>query len=284
MKTSFFALIIIIIQFITAIDIRAQFKPYQYKPKTPDISILQNSLKKKELRRNNAYESLSTLKTNLSEIKSQLHNDIETQKWMEHYSDSIINLVEEEIESENYGLANELAVDLLLKLKRDPRIIGRLQTTQDYNKAVEFVRSKYQRGEINTTAYESWLLANPYKYKENYIYNGTIESNNHWYPNYQIANSLDINDLCNFIKTNASSETEYYNYANKYAKIKNGSIIQEYRGYLYLLYIAQKKYEEASLQDKEWYASQISLYEQILPKEKDNLNEFIINLVNVLTQ
>lgn len=261
-------IISLVLVFFRLFIISGCFAQYHYT--APDLSILERSLRNRENKRNAANENLYTLKTVLGNLKSELNGDVNMQRWISIYSDSIVNIVQDEIESGNYGMARDIAAGFINSVSSDPKILRMKQINEEYKEFKEFVRSKYIKGEITLTAFECWVENNPSLNANTSKY----QYDSHWYPTYRIANSLNLDDMCEYINNKTSDESEYYKYACEYASMKNGSIEQEYKEIEYKLKVASLRH----------LMTEVEKYNRILPYKRNDLNHFIVRLFNELNK
>lgn len=260
-------IIVIMMTLVLSFILEESFAQYQYTG--PDLSILQRSLQYRESKVNAANENLATLKSILVNLKAELNCDLVMQRWISNYSDSLVNLVEDQLEVGNPGIARDLALNLISSVQTDPMILKVKQINKEYREFKDLVYSKYVKGDITLSALDCWIdknqSLNANSFKNQY--------NNHWIPTYRISNSLDLNDMCRYIKSKTSDETEYYKYACEYASMKNGSIEQEYYEIEYKLKIVSQRHLN----------EEVEYYNRILPYKRFDYPHFIIRLVKELS-
>ena len=256
------------------------FVPYQYKEQPTDFSTLERALKKKHAKMEAAYENLAKLKYILGDIKKQLNDDFYTQKWFSNYCDSLISDIENHIKKGNPSIASSIAESYILSVPMDQKVLRMIQISNEYNEVRKYVQTKYWKGEITSIALDCWLDNNPC-WKDGSLPSDLLINGYHWQPTYIVSNSMNIDDLCNYIKNNTSKKEEYYEYACKYEQIKNGSLDQELKGFLYLSKLTKQKLRREN--DNSSYdvnVPEVNPYAPIIPYDNKDVRQFVIKLVD----
>ena len=256
------------------------FVPSQRSIESMDVSIIERSLQRLEAKRNAAYENLAQLKVILGGIRSQLNDDYYTQKWFSDYSYVLLADVENRINEGNTGIASSIAKGYIQSIPTDPRILKLIQISNEYKGVKQHVISKYWKGDITSTALDCWLDNNPCWTDESTLLN-SLFNDYHWYPTYMVSNSIDLDDLCNYVKYNTSKKEDYFEYACKYVQQHNGNLDQELKGFLYLSKITKQKLRrESNMSSYDIKITEENPYARIIPYNEKDLKQFVINLVD----
>lgn len=159
----------------------AGFNPVVYEPKEPDLSILERSLARKEERQEKANTKRDAVRETLGKLKSQMHQDAETEQYITNLENQINNNIEGAASMGDWAGALSIAGDEAGKLVSNKDVINRIKTNNQYEEEVKIQKSRVGK-DIGQETYDWWYANNPYTYKD---------SNTEWNPNFRPVNDVD---------------------------------------------------------------------------------------------
>lgn len=140
------------------------FQPIAYKPIESRANILmQQSIDKKQLARNNANTGLNAIRTEVEKLRTTMSPDNDTQQWLTNYGDKVINQIQSEIDAGNYNSAVELAGRLGSNFI-GAQIQGRQKAYQEWKTIDDAYYKGVQSGLYNSRDYNYWRLENDVNY------------------------------------------------------------------------------------------------------------------------
>lgn len=140
------------------------FQPIVYKPIESRANILmQQSIDKRQLARNNANTGLNEIKTEVEKLRATMSPDDNTQQWLTAYGDKVINQIQSEIDAGNYNSAVELAGRLGSNFI-GAQIQGRQKAYQEWKAIDDYYYKGVQTGLYNSRDYNYWRLENDVNY------------------------------------------------------------------------------------------------------------------------
>lgn len=213
-------------------DNQTIFTPVPYTPSTPDYSILQNSIQRKNERENAANNSLNALLEWCLNLVNQIP---ESEKdWFLSYTNPIIESITEQILLGNHQSAIQMSNNAILKFNSDKQITYRIDSYNDYLKQLEYKGSSYKIGKADKAALEYWLFKNQFKFSPKYR-NGELIG---YYPCdvSWLQESLNFDELYKFITAQGKEKNNidklwdiYFTDPSKYASLVQDFEIKKFR-------------------------------------------------------
>lgn len=148
------------------------YNPIGYTPQTEDLSITERSLARIEARQEKAAEKRSAIKSAFGELKAKLHNDDETNKWIQDYEDEVTKKIDAQIQAGNFGEAARLSIDLAGDMSTNNGLLGRIAANAKYEDILTTQKQRLAKGEIDQSTFDWWNANNPYKYNESFDADG----------------------------------------------------------------------------------------------------------------
>lgn len=176
-----------------------QFNTSEYRPVQTDMGLLQESLRQYEARQERASENRKQLDVALANIQSKLHNDDETNAWFKNYKDNIMAKIDNQIQSDNYGLAVREAMEQAGKVLQDEPIQGRIKAQEAWLEEDKLQQGRRDKGEISDSTYEWWKAKyGQYKYKDIHQDNDPtkpIIGGTAWETDKRPVKDIDVNNV-----------------------------------------------------------------------------------------
>ena len=153
------------------------YQPQAFTPQVADMSILQHSLGQIEERHNKAIDKIAATNALFGELKTKVHNDPVTQKWLSDYSDNVMNQIQASAAIGDYGTAINVATDLAGKTANDNAVLNRIEFETGFQKEKTNLDARLANGKISRNTYEYGLAKAEEKaidYKDSYDANGNV--------------------------------------------------------------------------------------------------------------
>lgn len=137
------------------------FNPQPVKFEGPDVSIVQESIRRVNERANMANEKYVEFNQYLYEIYDQLAPDEETQNWFHNLVDHYTKELDKSFRFGNYGQAYRDALEFKSELMRNNEVLARIRSWEEYKNSVSVA---LRNNRISETTKQIWLEMNPYKF------------------------------------------------------------------------------------------------------------------------
>lgn len=144
-----------------------KFNPVYGETETPDASILRNSLKEREDRRDKAIGLYSELAELAASYIDKLYQDEETLLWYQRLTNPMLKEVKGDIDDGNYGNAIINAATYKTSLLTNAELRARVSVCEEYYSVCYQVNN---RSDLSPEQKQNWF--NTYKYKFVPIING----------------------------------------------------------------------------------------------------------------
>lgn len=138
-----------------------QFKGAVFTPQTPNMSILQRSIRQREEREQSAVDAYSNLNLVISNYRPLLHNDVETLTWFDDITETYLDNVQRYISMGFMNDAKILAVRYQGMLANNAELSARIRTNQEYEQIKTSIISRH---DIDSSLKERWLNENQYRF------------------------------------------------------------------------------------------------------------------------
>lgn len=156
----------------------------EYEPKPVDYSIGERSLAKAEDRRYKAAEASATVDFTFSEIGKQLHQDAETASWFEGFKNKYKADIDNYLNEGDYGNAIFYGKQAATAAMKDPELLARIKTNQQYELQKNYATKLLDEGKIGQTTYDRWLEQNDYKFNPILGQDGSVIGGTDYKPNW----------------------------------------------------------------------------------------------------
>ena len=266
-----------------------KFVPSTYTPQTPDYSILQRSLERKEQRRIEADNLLNQLRSLCTETASQIPPS--ESLWFKNYCDSLCNEVISQIQIGNTDSAIQLAYDYMSNLRMDDKQVRyRIDSYKQYCSDMDnHGLYNYKNGKVTQTTYEWFCITNPYIFNPKYNTEGILVGYNPVHVVSYLYPNINWDEMYQFVtsqgRTKEDIERMWFQYFNCDPD-RISSLFQEFNvaKFCYEYFLSIRDNSDISQADKENLAKEIAKYNAILSDANGALSydAFIDNLKNQL--
>lgn len=174
----------------TAVFNPAPFQPVAFTPQAADVSLLSNAFSTIASREEKASEKLSAMDASLAQLRSKMHQDEETLKWFDDFSNEQKLKVKNYVNNYDFAGAINKAVELGGSILNNADVQGRIYANEKYEKLVASLDDMLKKGDIEQPTYDWWKDTHEYKYKPITDGNGNIVGGD-----LDMSTSLPVKDI-----------------------------------------------------------------------------------------
>ena len=197
---------------LKTVDVAPQQYQFQsFTPQQVDMSLLANSMQKKEERINNADKQRAIVENSLGAIREKINTaDPTVAKKFKAKVDSIMNTIDSYSNIGRYSDAIREATRAAGHLANDEELQGMVKTNKQYQDAIAAIKS---RTDISDMTKERWLATNSYKYNSIKDESGNIIGTEDWQQDWSPVSDINPDTINSLIlqsvnpDSNSSSST-----------------------------------------------------------------------------
>lgn len=173
-----------------------QYQFQSFTPQQVDMSLLANSMQKKEERINNADKQRAIVENSLGAIRERINTaDPTVAKRFKAKVDSIMNTIDSYSNIGRYGDAIREATRAAGNLANDEELQGMIKTNKQYQDAIASIKSNPY---LSSMTKERWLATNSYKFNSIKDESGNIIGTEDWKEDWSPVSDINpatINSL-----------------------------------------------------------------------------------------
>ena len=154
----------------------AAFNPMVYEAPANDISILQNSLRNLDTRKEKTDQQRANIQTALAAIDL---NEADSE-WKQSFIDDILGKIDSAAQYGDYSSALEVATTLGATAASNPELLGRAKANQQYQAWRKDIDDRATSGKIDRRTADRLIEENPYSFKAITDSNGNIVGGSNW--------------------------------------------------------------------------------------------------------
>ena len=144
------------------------FQAVTFTPQAADTSILAHSFDTIAQREKEASEKLGAMDTTFSQLRAKLHQDPETLKWFDDYTNAQKTKVKNYVDNYDFSTAINKAVELAGETLNNPELNARINANTTRSKLEETVYKRFQEGKIGKNTLKWWHKNNQFHYENIY--------------------------------------------------------------------------------------------------------------------
>lgn len=249
---------------------------------SPDYSILQRSLERREQRYSEAQDLYLELILLCKETAEKMPPS--EKEWFKSYCDIMYKRIDELIERDSES-AIKLLYKFMSQLRRDNEVQYRIDSYKQYCEDMEYNGLYiYKKGLVTQTAYDWFCYNNQYKFIPKYDLSGNLNGYTPVNVSY-LYPSINWNEACQFITSQGKTKEDINRMWDLYFFEKKLSLIQEYEvtKFYYEYLVDQLNRSDVNPKDKERIQRDIENQMAILSDTTEiSYNAFVDNLKNQL--
>lgn len=144
------------------------FQAVTFTPQAADASILAHSLDTIAQREKETSEKLGAMDVTFSELRNKLHQDPETLKWFEDYTNAQKTKVKNYVNNYDFAGAINKATELAAETVNNPELSARINANTTRTNLENTVKKMFQEGKIGKDTYTWWFKNNQFHYENIY--------------------------------------------------------------------------------------------------------------------
>lgn len=154
-----------------------EFTPFQggsFTPQAINTGLLSDAFNTIAQREKETSEKLGAMDASFAQIRSKMHQDAETLKWIDDFAEQQKLKVKNYVNNYDFAGAINKATELAGSVLKDAGVQGRIHANEQYEKLVSSLDEMLKKNEIEQPTYDWWKDTHEFSYKDITDGNGNI--------------------------------------------------------------------------------------------------------------